>query len=66
MIRQPLNHWENGLQDASQQHVASIIKRHDVPSMGSHPIGLDYCRVEDVIAQVGSQLKVPLGHDYYE
>ncbi len=44
----------------------STIKRHDIRSMGINPLGLDYCRVEDIIARISSQLKVPHRHDYYE
>ncbi len=42
------------------------IKRHDTRSMGINPIGLDYRRVEDIIAEIGPQLQVPHRHDYYE
>lgn len=45
---------------------ATTIRRHDIRSMGINPIGLDYCRVEDIIAEIGPQLQVPHRHDYYE
>ncbi len=48
------------------ENIPSTIKRHDIRSMGLNPIGLDYCRVEDIIARIGSQLQVPHRHDYYE
>ncbi len=43
-----------------------VINRHDIRSMGINPIGLDYCRVEDIIGEISSKLKVPHRHEYYE
>lgn len=42
------------------------INRHDLQSMGIDPTGIDYCRVEDIIANRASQLKLPHRHEYYE
>ncbi len=54
------------MSDYGQRNDFKGIIRHDFQSMGIDPLGIDYCRVEDIVSRIAPRLKIPHRHQYYE